>query len=345
MSDHYVHVSDIPPTVYDLLGLDPAAVVKGIPQEPLDRVSFAAALRDPSARSSKHTQFYSMMGTRAIWHDGWFANTVHPPTSATPNHPGWSHFGEDRWELFHITADRSQIHDLAAAHPDKLDELKALWHAEALRYHGYPLNDLSVFELIARWAVDAAGAAPRAVFYPDTPAASTPLGGLIRGRSFTLRAPVSITDPDAEGVLFSQGSRSGGQVLYVIGGRLHYVCNFDGVEQTVASGEPITLGRCVFGVDFIRTGAGDGLFDIVGDVVLTADERTVGSLTGVRMAGFDPMQTVSAGRSVAYSVSGDYVSPNPFRGGGLEQVTIDFAGHGEQDPVADAVAQLGFAHD
>ncbi|MGB3356412.1 MAG: sulfatase-like hydrolase/transferase [Mycobacterium sp.] len=342
-SDHYVHVSDITPTIYDLLGLEPAAVVKGIAQKPFDGVSFAAALTDPTTQSSKRTQFYSMMGTRAIWHDGWFANTVHPPTSATPQRPGWSQFGSDQWELFDISADRSQAHDLAADHPDKLEDLKALWHSEALRYNAYPLNDLSVFELIARFAADGAAIPSRATFYPDTPAGNTPLGGLIRGRSFTLRATVSVDSESAEGVLFSQGSRSGGHALYVARGRLHYVCNFDGIEQTVVSDEAIALGRCTFGVEFRRTGPGEGPFDMIGDVVLTVDERTVGSRTAVRMAGFDPMQTVSAGRSVAYSVSADYVSPNAFHGGALDQVTIDFAGNGERDP--DAVTRLGFARD
>ena len=342
--DHYAHVSDVTPTVYELLGIELADTVKGVPQKPLEGVSFAAALKDSTASTDKHTQFYSMLGTRGIWHDGWFANTVHPTTSAAPHVPGWSQFDRDHWELFHIDADRSQLNDLAAEHPAKLEALKALWHEEALRHNAYPLNDLSMFELIARWAADAVDtASQRAVFISGTPAGRTPNGGLIRGRSFVLRAAVSIERPDAEGVLFSQGSRSGGQALYVAGGRLRYVSNFGGVEQTVISDEPITLGQHMFGVDFTRTDTGEGLFEVVGEVMLVIDERAVGSRPGVHMTGFDPFQTVSAGRSVAYSVSGDYVSPYPFRGGGLDEVTIDFSEAGEHHP--DAVVQLGFARD
>lgn len=341
--DHYVHVSDITPTIYDLLGIDPPDVVKGIDQAPLEGVSCAATLRDPHAGSGKHTQFYSMMGTRGIWHDGWFANTVHPPTAATSGHPGWSNFGGDRWELFRIETDRSQIHDLAGQHPDKLLELKALWHEEALRYHGYPLNDLSVAELVARGATNAAAAPQRVRFYADTPAGHTSLAGLIRGRSFALRAPVSITSPDAEGVIFSQGSRSGGQALYLAGGRLHYVYNFRGTQQTITSDEPISLGRSVFGVAFTRTGAGPGPLEVVGDVALTVDDRQVGSQAAMRMAAFDPMQTVSAGRSVAYAVTADYSSPNPFRGGVLDEVRIDFSEGGEHHN--DAIVEMGFARD
>lgn len=119
--DNYVNVSDITPTVYDLLGMTPPGTVKGIPQKPMDGVSFIAALADPAADTGKTTQFYTMLGTRGIWHEGWFANTIHAATPA-----GWSNFNADRWELFHIAADRSQCHDLAAEHPDKLEELKAL---------------------------------------------------------------------------------------------------------------------------------------------------------------------------------------------------------------------------
>src|SRR4029078_1835662 len=89
----------------------------------------------------KETQFYTMLGTRGIWHKGWFANTVHAATPA-----GWSHFDADRWELFHIESDRSQCHDLAAEQPDKLEELKKLWFDEAAKYNAPPLAHPNIFE-------------------------------------------------------------------------------------------------------------------------------------------------------------------------------------------------------
>ena len=109
-------------------------------------MSFKAALEDSDADTGKDTQFYTMLGTRGIWHDGWFANTVH---AATPS--GWSHFDKDRWELFHIEADRSQCHDLAGNEPDKLEEMKELWFAEAAKYNGLPLADLNILETLTRW--------------------------------------------------------------------------------------------------------------------------------------------------------------------------------------------------
>ena len=338
LRDHYVHVSDVTPTVYDLLGIAPPATVKGVAQDPLEGTSFAVALRDSSSKREKHMQFYSMMGTRGIWHDGWFANTVHPPTSAAPR--GWSNFSADRWELFHLDADRSQTHDLADAHPDRLDALKALWHEQALRYHGYPLNDLSVFELLARGDVGAAGAG-RTVCYPDAPAAHTPVTGLIRGRSFRLRAGVDVASRDVAGVLFSQGDRAKGHALFVVDGRVHYVCTVGGDERVIAS-DPITLGRHVFGVDFVRNDVVAGTLDVIGVASLLVDGEVVGSAE-VRMAGLDGMQTVTAGRSVVYAVSARYTSPFALHGASLDDVSIAIDGEGM--PASGAVVELGFARD
>ena len=144
--DTYANVCDITPTVYDLLGIVAPDTVRGNPQKPLDGVSFKAALMIRLPTPARTTQFYTMLGTRGIWHEGWFANTVHAATPA-----GWSHFDADRWELFHLEADRSQCRDLAAEHPDRLEELKALWFAEAAKYNGLPLADLNIVETMMRW--------------------------------------------------------------------------------------------------------------------------------------------------------------------------------------------------
>jgi hypothetical protein len=161
--DNYVNVCDITPTIYDLLDIAPPDTVKGIEQKPLDGVSFKAALDDPSAGTGKQTQFYTMLSTRGIWHQGWFASTVHP---AAPS--DWSHFDQDRWELYRIENDRNQCHDLAAEHPDKLAELQALWFSEAERYNGLPLSDLNVFEMVTRSRPSLVGDRSRFIYYPNT---------------------------------------------------------------------------------------------------------------------------------------------------------------------------------
>jgi len=129
----YTHAVDIVPTLYDCLGIEPPQAVRGVTQHPLEGESFAASLRDESA-ASKGAQFYSMLGTRAIWQQGWKAASVSP---AAPN--AWGNFAEQRWELFDTEADPTECHDLAASEPDKLEQLIALWWSEAGKYNALPL--------------------------------------------------------------------------------------------------------------------------------------------------------------------------------------------------------------
>ena len=104
----YHHAIDLVPTVLDALGIDPPEKIKGHTQSHFDGVSMRYSFDDAAAPGARHTQFFSMLGSRGIWHDGWKAITTHPTIA------GWSHFSEDTWELYHTDVDRSELHDLAA---------------------------------------------------------------------------------------------------------------------------------------------------------------------------------------------------------------------------------------
>ncbi|MFA4083710.1 arylsulfatase [Mycobacteroides salmoniphilum] len=323
--DTYVNVSDITPTIYDLLGITPPDTVKGIAQKPLDGISFTAALKDPNADTGKDTQFYTMLGTRGIWHQGWFANTVH---AATPS--GWSNFDKDRWELFHIESDRSQCHDLADTHPEKLEELKQLWFDEAAKYNGLPLADLNILETLTRWRPYLAGERTSFTYYPNTAEVGLGAAVEIRGQSFSVLAEVAIDTADAEGVIFKQGGAHGGNVLFVQDGKLHYIYNFMGEkEQKVSSPGAVPLGAHVFGARFAKTGTVAGSHTPVGDVTLFIDDQAVGSLAGVEihpgtfgLAG----ASLSVGRNSGSAVSSDYQVPYAFTGGTIAQVVVDISG-------------------
>src|SRR4051794_8249924 len=137
----YHHAVDLTPTVLDVLGVTPPETIKGHPQTPFDGVSMPYSFDEPAAPGARHTQFFSMLGSRGIWHEGWKAVTTHPTLS------GWSHFNDDEWELYHVEVDRSELHDLAAEHPEKVRELVNLWYAEAGANEGFPLDDRSALEI------------------------------------------------------------------------------------------------------------------------------------------------------------------------------------------------------
>ncbi|MCV7421613.1 arylsulfatase [Mycobacterium yunnanensis] len=328
--DHYVNVCDVTPTIYDLLDIDPPGEVGGIAQKPLDGLSFKAALADPAADTGKRTQFYTMLGTRGIWHDGWFANTLH---AATPS--GWSNFAKDRWELFHIESDRSQCHDVAAEHPDKLAELQALWFTEAEKYNGLPLSDLNIIETITRFRPYLTGDRQSFTYYPDSAEVGSGAAVELKGQSYSIMVEVDVESADAEGVLFKHGAGHGGHVFFVQDRRLQYVYNFLGEEeQLVAAADPIPLGEHVFGVSYVRTGVVEGSHTPLGDVSLHVDGEVVASRSGVRTqpgtfgisgAGF------AVGRNEGQAVSTSYRAPYPFTGGSIAKVVVDVSGTPYQD--------------
>src|SRR6476619_1006357 len=323
--DCYANVCDVTPTIYDLLDIAPPDEVGGIAQKPLDGVSFKAALDNPTADTGKTTQFYTMLGTRGIWHDGWFANTVHAATPA-----GWSNFDADRWELFHIESDRSQCHDLAAEQPDKLEELKKLWFDEAAKYNGLPLADLNIFETMTRFRPYLVADRKNFTYYPDNSEIGLGAAPELRGQSFSVLADVAVDTTGAEGVLYKQGAGHGGHVLFVQDGYLHYSYNFMGEdEQKLSAPDPLPLGDHVFGVSYDRTGTVEGSHTPVGDVSLYVDGTVVATTSGVRThpASFGLSGGgVAVGRNTGQAVSSSYKAPYPFTGGTIAKVVVDISG-------------------
>ena len=111
--EQYYHAIDIVPTILDVLGVEAPETIKGHTQSAFDGVSMRASIEDAAAPSGRSTQFYSMLGSRSIWHEGWKAVTTHPTIA------GWGHFNDDEWELYHADVDRSEVDNLAAKEPEK----------------------------------------------------------------------------------------------------------------------------------------------------------------------------------------------------------------------------------
>ena len=234
----YHHAIDIVPTILETLGVQSPATIKGHVQSRFDGVSMRYSAEMESAPSARRTQFYSMLGSRGIWHDGWKAVTTHPTLS------GWGHFNDDTWELYHTDVDRAELHDLAAEHPDKLRELVNLWFAEAGENGTFPLDDRSALEIITTPRPQLAAAQDRYTYFPGTAEVPEQQAVNVRNRSYTIGALVDIPAPGAEGVLFAHGSRFGGHALYVKDNRLHYAYNFVGMmEQKIDATEDLPVGE------------------------------------------------------------------------------------------------------
>ena len=339
LREQYHHAIDLVPTILEVLGVEPPETIAGHVQSPFDGVSMRYSFDAPSLPTARATQFYSMLGSRSIWHDGWKAVTTHPTLS------GWSHFEKDTWELYHTDVDRSEMHDLAAEEPDRLGAMVALWYAEAGANGAFPLDDRSALEIILTPRPLLSPPRDRYVYYPDIADVPESQSVNIRNRSFAIGALVDIPEPGAEGVLFAHGSRFGGHALYVKDNRLHYVNSFVGrLEQKIVADSELPTGeQLILSAAFDKDGE-DPTPVAVGTLSLYYGDEKVGegrirlqpgkfSLAG---------DGLCVGRDSSDPVTDDYPGSAPwaFTGGTINRVAIDVSGEPYVDLEREAVAMM-----
>lgn len=320
--DQYIHAIDIVPTIYDMIGIKPPEEIKGYTQSPIEGESFKGSFENPKALG-RETQFYSMLGQRAIYHQGWLANTLHPTIS------GWSKFEDDVWELYNLKEDRSQIHDLADQNPSMLEKLKGLWFYYAGVYKGLPIDDRSALEIITTPRPQPSKPRNRYIYYPHTADVPESVAVNIRGRSYTIAAGVVIDKTEAEGVLFSHGSGLGGHSLYIKNRKLHYVYNWLGVDiQKITSDVEVPTGRHIFSAEFQKTGQDPQTRSFLGTLNLYIDNKKVGEANIKTQPGRFSIagEGLCVGRDSASPVSPDYKPPFAFNGGTIEKVAVDVSG-------------------
>jgi arylsulfatase A-like enzyme len=340
LRDQYCHVSDIAPTIYEMLGIEFPEKVKNYPQMPLEGTSFAHTFDDEKAKTAKKTQFFGLLGSRAIWKDGWKANTVHPATG------GWDDFDHDKWELYNVAEDRSEMHNLADKNPEKLQEMINLWFYEAAKYNGLPIDDRAPAEMVGGTGrpslVD--HSASRYVYYSNT--AMVPEGDMpsIRGRSYEFLVEANFGD-SPEGVLFANGSRFGGHSLYVKDGKLKYVNNFIGLkEQILVADGDLPSGDCTVGVSFAMASVDKKAMETKGTASLYInDEQVAQQEISTQLGAFSVAgEGFMVGRCAGAPVTPDYAGDHPwaFSGGTIRKVIVDVSGEAYKDLEKEAIAAM-----
>ncbi len=330
----YVHAVDVVPTIYELLEIEPPETIKGYLQSPIEGRSFAPSINDADG-PGKETQFYAMLGQRAIYHRGWLACTVHPPLS------GWGKFEQDRWELYDLAHDRAQSRDLADQQPERLAELKDLWHYYAGIYNGLPLDDRTALEQVLAERPHPGKDREQYVYFPDCADVPEEGGVRINGRSYTIAAGVGIDSPDAEGVIYAHGGVAGGHSLYLKERRLRYAFNWVGSHlQTIEADREMTAGEHVLTAEFAVKGKSEdaALPGFSGTLTLYVDGEPVGSDEIVTQPGFFCLvgDGICVGRDSASPVTPDYTAPFRFTGGTIDKVVVDVSGK----PYLDHEAQV-----
>ena len=347
----YAHIIDMVPTVLDLLGIEPPAQIRGVSQAPMHGVSFAHTLDDPKAETDHHTQYFEMLGHRAIYHDGWRAVCPWPGPSFTEAGKG---FGEPisaetlstldatGWELYHVAEDFAETKNVAADNRDRLIAMITTWYVEAGKYDVMPIDGSGLARMMADKPLIAL---PRDsyTYRPNTQSIPNFAAPKVLNRPHSITADVEIPEQGAEGVLLSQGTAAGGYTFFIKDGKLRYVHNYVGRQLLeVESEDAVPTGKHELRFEFEPTGPPDPPTGkgAPGRMQLYVDRKLVGNaeapLTTPFM--FNP-GALTCGANPGSPVTPDYEGPFTFTGT-LHTVTLDVSGELIHDPEAELRVHL-----
>ena len=307
------HVNDIAATIYDVLDITLPKVVNGVEQQPLDGKSMLYSFDKAEARGVKKTQYFELMGSRGVYHDGWFAGTFGPKPPWDVGISGVVNWEPEQevWELYNLDEDYSQSKDLAKENPGKLAELKTIFDKEATANLVYPI-----------------GASYYTAFYSPSEMPSSPLSEwsfyegqdripeaiapkFVSGRS-TLAVIDAEIDKEAEGVLFALGGTSSGFTVYMDKGLLKAEYNAMTLNRyKAASTSPIPTGKVKIEV---KTQYDSKERLAPATLTLTVNGKEVAQTRIGRSvpAGHTASETFDVGKDLGSPVAMDYLDRAPF---------------------------------
>jgi arylsulfatase A-like enzyme len=307
------HVNDIAPTVYEILNIKPPSTVDGITQDSIDGVSMKYAFDAADAADRKTAQYFEIMGSRAIYHDGWIASAFGPripwKEGIDPGIFEWTP-DKDTWELYDLRTDFSQADDLASRQPEKLREMVALFDREARANKAFPIGGGLWVGLKPQFVTQN----PATEFHYtadvyEVPEASAPKLGL-RSSVVTIETDLA---PDTQGVLYALGGYSGGLAAWIENGSITYEYNLYTVERTrVSTTGALPTGKATIEVESrfapgVRNGPAEIAIRVNGQIM---GKGRVPRTTGYALSGND---SFDVGRDSFSPVSRAYRDRAPFK--------------------------------
>ena len=320
------HVNDIAATIYDILDIKPPSVVDGFEQLPLDGVSMVYTFDQAEAKTTKTTQYFEILGSRGIYHEGWFAGTFGPRAPWSTDMEGVINFDpeKDVWELYHLDEDYSQSKDLAMENPEKLDELKALFDKEATENLVYPI-----------------GASLYTVFFSPSELPSSPLTewSFYEGQDripeamapkfASGRSTMAVIDAEigknAEGVLFALGGVSSGFTVFMDKGFLKAEYNAMTLDRfKIASESAIPIGKVNIEVETLYD-SGERMGPATLTLMVNGKQVGQGRIERSVPAVHTASETFDVGVDLGSPVSLDYYDRAPFRfNGKINKIDIKY---------------------
>ncbi|KRC61887.1 arylsulfatase [Agromyces sp. Root81] len=337
--NQFAHVIDVAPTVLAAAGIPEPATVHGVTQRPYEGTPMNSTFPSADAEEVHTTQYFEMLGNRAIFHKGWTAVAKHKDPWLGSDHG----LDDDVWELYNVEEDWTQSNDLAAKEPAKLAELQRLFLIQAARFNVLPMDIRSA----ERFNEEIAG---RPALVKGT--SQTLYSGMkrlsensvinIKNKSFTVTAKVTIPVSGAGGVIIAQGGSYGGWSTYLHEGALRFAYNIMGIETDYTTSEAVLEpGVHELRVHFAYDGGGLGKG---GTVTLSDGETKLGEGRVNRTLPFffSMDETVDVGADVASPVSADYTATGNAFTGKISWVRID-VGDDDHDHLIDPAHRMQIA--
>jgi arylsulfatase A-like enzyme len=261
LREQFIHVIDVVPTLLEATGIPAPEYVDGIKQAPVEGTSFAYTFDKKNAKTpSKHTtQYFEMMGQWALYHEGWLMSTK-------VNLAPWEAFGTANpdplnnqvFQLYDLTKDFTQSTDIAAEHPDKVTEMRAMFLEEAKKYQVLPLDASVAARIVAPRPNITAG---RTEFVYTRPMVGLPQGDspFLLNSSYTITADITVPKGGAEGMILTSGGRFAGYGFYLLKGKPVFLWNLVDLERFRWEGpEALAPGKHTIEFDFDYDGLGVG---------------------------------------------------------------------------------------
>ena len=261
LREQFIHVIDVMPTILEAAGIQAPEMVDGVEQSPIEGTSFLYTFdaKNAKAPSRHHTQYFEMMGQWALYHDGWLLSTK-------VNRAPWQAFGPANpdplnnqvFQLYDLTKDFSQANDIAAEHPDKVEEMRKMFVEEAKKYQVFPLDASVAARIVAPRPNITAG---RTEFVYTRPMVGLPQGDspFLLNTSYTITADIDVPEGGAEGMILTSGGRFAGYGFYLLKGKPVFLWNLLDLKRIKWEGpEALSPGKHTLEFDFKYDGSGSG---------------------------------------------------------------------------------------
>jgi arylsulfatase len=334
----FTHVIDLMPTILSAVGIEAPETVDGVAQQLVDGTSLRRVLEEPETGEVHRTQYFEMLGSRSIYHDGWKATTNHISTGVLDEEElaiGSRNFEEDRWELFDLSQDFSEAVDRGEEDPERLRHMTELWSSEAGLNHVLPISD-GMLDRFGGLIPPTWPAGASQTYLPGTGPVHDESVPLLWG-GFLMTAEIESVGTETLGVVCAMGDWFGGYALFVVDGLAHFTFARAADALALRDNTVMEAGRRTVAVSY-RFGHDGG----PGEMALSIDGRRADAIV---VEGMLPLALQHGGAGLrlgfdsGFPVSPLYQPPAVFSGT-VHFVKIEALGGGGHSPAEEVRTAL-----